>query len=213
MRGNLSIAKVTVAAADLADEIGFDKITISALARQFGVAVPSMYTHVRNLDDLRVKVAMLATAELADIISEAATGRSNRAAMAAFASVYRGFARLHPGRYDASHIQLNEQQLAESPGHQRVFRVVNQVFQDYGLAGADLIDAVRFVRSTIHGFVSLEAHGGFGNPHAVEQSWQRALEALHLVLANWSSVAGESAAAADDGRNLDEPSELAPVQS
>lgn len=210
VRGQLSIAKITVAAADLADEIGFDKITISALARQFGIAVPSVYTHIRNMEDLRVKVAVLATSELADVIFDAVAGRSNREALAAFARAYRDFALTHPGRYDASHIQLTEQQLADSAGHQRVFRVVNQVFQAYDLTGADLIDAVRFVRSTVHGFVSLDAHGGFGDPHAVEQSWQRAVEALHLVLSNWSSIANTSTAAARDGRSPHERSE--PVQ-
>ncbi|MDX6281733.1 MAG: hypothetical protein QOH03_2804, partial [Kribbellaceae bacterium] len=47
------------------------------------------------------------------------------------------------------------------------------------------IDAARFVRSTLHGFVSLELGGGFGMPRSVEHSYRRLIGATDQALAAW----------------------------
>ena len=52
-RAGLSTASVIEAAADLADEIGYDALTLTALATRLGVAVPSLYKHVSGLEALR----------------------------------------------------------------------------------------------------------------------------------------------------------------
>ena len=70
-RAGLTTDRVVAAAADLADATGFDNVTVSALARHFGVKDASLYTHVRNLRELRVRVALLAGGELIDEIAAA----------------------------------------------------------------------------------------------------------------------------------------------
>lgn len=55
----------------------------------------------------------------------------------------------------------------------------------YGLDEPDLTDAVRLLRSTFHGFVALEATGGFAHRRSPQQSWLRALDALHTLLEHW----------------------------
>ncbi|CAL9634081.1 hypothetical protein SUDANB140_06166 [Streptomyces sp. enrichment culture] len=73
-RVGLTTDRVVAAAADLADEAGFESVTVSALARHFVVKDASLYTHVRNLQDLRVRVALLAGGELIDEIAAAVAG-------------------------------------------------------------------------------------------------------------------------------------------
>ncbi|CAM5725776.1 Transcriptional regulator OS=Streptomyces glaucescens OX=1907 GN=SGLAU_26450 PE=4 SV=1 [Streptomyces glaucescens] len=55
----------------------------------------------------------------------------------------------------------------------------------YGLDEPDLTDAVRLLRATFHGYCVLEAGGGFGAPRDVQQSWNRAVDALHTALTHW----------------------------
>ncbi|MFJ9594680.1 TetR-like C-terminal domain-containing protein [Streptomyces virginiae] len=45
------------------------------------------------------------------------------------------------------------------------------MLRGYGLAEPDLTDAVRLLRSTFHGFVALEASGGFAHERSPQQSW------------------------------------------
>ncbi|MFD0887244.1 TetR family transcriptional regulator, partial [Streptosporangium algeriense] len=75
-RAGVTVERLTRAAADLADEIGFESVTVSALARGFGVTDASLYSHIRNVRDLRTRVAILALTELADRAAAALAGRS-----------------------------------------------------------------------------------------------------------------------------------------
>jgi AcrR family transcriptional regulator len=181
----LTSQRVTQAAADLADEAGFDNVTLSAVARIFGVAEPSMYAHVKGVRDLRARIAVLAATEMAERISASVAGRAGQDALVSFANAYRDFARAYPGRYAATRVPLPPAQLAESAGHQRINDMTYALFHSYGLSEPDLTDAVRLLRSTFHGFVSLEAVGEFSHPRDIGASWDRGLQALHSMLVGW----------------------------
>jgi AcrR family transcriptional regulator len=176
---------VVEAAADLADEVGFENVTVSALARQFGVKDASLYSHVKNVQDLRTRVALLAGGEMIDRIGVAVAGRAGKDALVAFANAYREYALERPGRYAATQIRIDPAVVAESSVFRRTAEVTYGMLRGYGLSEPDLTDAVRLLRSTFHGYCGLEASGGFGAPRGVQTSWERALDALHVLLEHW----------------------------
>ena len=184
-RAGLTADRVVAAAADLADEVGFENVSLSALARGFGVKDASLYSHVRNLQDLRTRVAFLAGAELIDRIAVAVAGRAGRDALGAFADAYRAYALEHPGRYAATQIRIDQSLIADSPALRRTAEITYGMLRAYGLEEPDLTDAVRLLRSTFHGFCALESSGGFGAPRDVQRSWERAVDALHVALTHW----------------------------
>ncbi|WNZ07873.1 WHG domain-containing protein [Streptomyces sp. 11x1] len=184
-RAGLTVDRVVEAAADLADEIGFEKVTLSALARHFGVKDASLYSHVKNLQDLRTRVALLAGGEMIDRIAEAVAGRAGRDALAAFAGAYREYALDHPGRYAATQLPVDQVLVTDSPALRRTAEITYGMLRAYGLDEPDLTDAVRLLRSTFHGYCALEAGGGFGAARDVGLSWDKAVEALHVALTHW----------------------------
>lgn len=192
-RAGLTVDRVVEAAADLADEIGFEKVTLSALARHFGVKDASLYSHVRNLQDLRTRVALLAGGEMIDNIAEAVAGRAGKDALAAFAGAYREYALEHPGRYAATQLPVDQVLVADSPALRRTAEITYGMLRAYGLDEPDLTDAVRLLRSTFHGYCALEAGGGFGAARDVGRSWAKAVEALHVALTHWPGEAPEGA--------------------
>jgi AcrR family transcriptional regulator len=186
-RAGLSAERVTIAGAELADEVGFDQVTMSQVARRLGVKDASLYTHVRNLEDLRGRIALLAADEKTVRIAEATAGRSGRDALVAFANAWREYAHEHPGRYTATQtpLQIDPELAATAPGPRRAVELTYGMLRGYGLAEPDLTDAVRLLRSTFHGFVALEAAGGFAHARSPQYSWVRALDALHTLLEHW----------------------------
>jgi AcrR family transcriptional regulator len=181
---------VVAAAAELADEVGPDRLTLAALAARLGVRQPSLYKHVASLDALQQLIAKQGKAEMADVLGRAAIGLARDDALVAMAHAWRAWARDHPGRYQIA-------QRAPAPGdagHQAVadqsIQMIAAVVAGYGLAGDDAIDAIRAFRSALHGFVSLEANGGFGMPFSVDHSFDRLVQALVKALASWSTVSG-----------------------
>jgi len=185
VRAGLTPDRIVVAAADLADEVGFENVTLSALARHFGVKDASLYSHVKNLQDLRTRMALLAGGEMIDRIAAAVAGRAGKEALAAFAGAYREFALERPGRYAATQIRIDQALVTTSPTFRRTAEITYGMLRAYGLEEPDLTDAVRLLRSTFHGYCALEATGGFGAPRAVQKSWDKAVDALHVTLEHW----------------------------
>ncbi|AIA08451.1 TetR family transcriptional regulator [Streptomyces noursei ZPM] len=195
VRAGLTAERVTLAGAEVADEVGLDQVTMSRVARRLGVKDASLYTHVRGLADLRGRIALLAADEKTVRIAEATAGRSGKDALVAFANAWREYARAHPGRYAATQapIEIDPELVARAAGPRRAVELSYGMLRGYGLAEPDLTDAVRLLRSTFHGFVALEAAGGFAHARPAQRSWERALDALHAVLAHWPpSLEGDS---------------------
>ncbi|HEV7652428.1 MAG TPA: WHG domain-containing protein [Actinophytocola sp.] len=187
-RAGLSAERVTRAAAELADEVGVENVTVSALARRFGVKDASLYSHLRNVHELRVRLAGLALTELADRVADALAGRSGKQALAAFTGAYRDYATEHPGRYAAGQLRLDADAPADSPAVAAAIRhstLTRAVLRGYDVPESEHVHAVRFVHSAVHGFVSLERSGGFDHSGEVAGSWARLLDVLDAALRSW----------------------------
>lgn len=189
-RAGLTVERVTIAGAELADEVGLDRLTMSQVARRLGVKDASLYTYVRGLEDLRGRIALLAADEKTIRIAEATAGRAGRDALVAFANAWREYAHEHPGRYTATQTrtEIDSELVEKAPGPRRAVELTYGMLRAYGLAEPDLTDAVRLLRSTFHGFVALEATGGFGHERPPQRSWVRALDALHTLLEHWPTA-------------------------
>ncbi|MEU8662466.1 TetR/AcrR family transcriptional regulator [Actinoplanes philippinensis] len=186
-RQGLTAERVAAAAAELADTLGLDRVTVAAVARRFGVADASLYGHVRSREALVHLIAVRGAAAFADRVGLAVAGRSGRAALAGFADAYRAFAVAHPGQYAATQLQLPPAVGRESAGHLRLIELSYATLRGYGLDEPGLTDAVRFVRSTLHGFATLETSDGFGHPRDLDASWRGVVAGVHTALERWGS--------------------------
>ncbi|MEU3355301.1 TetR/AcrR family transcriptional regulator [Streptomyces sp. NPDC037389] len=181
-RAGLTTERLVQAGAELADEVGFDEVTVSALARRFDVKVASLYSHLKNSQDLKTRIALLALEELADRAADALAGRAGKDALTAFADVYRDYAREHPGRYTAARLRLDPETAAASAGVRHA-RMMRAILRGYDLTEPDQTHAVRLLGSVFHGYVSLEASGGFSHSAPDSQeSWSWTLDALDALL-------------------------------
>ncbi|CAM5740914.1 putative HTH-type transcriptional regulator YobS [Streptomyces afghaniensis 772] len=184
-RVGLTPERLTQAGAELADEVGFEQVTVSALARRFDVKVASLYSHVKNSQDLRTRIALLALTELADRAADALAGRAGKEALAALANVYRDYAREHPGRYAAAQLRLDPRTAAASAGVRHA-QMTRALLRGYDLTEPDQTHAVRLLGSVFHGYVSLEMGGGFSHSAPdTDDTWARILDALDTLLRNW----------------------------
>ena len=184
-RVGLTPERLTQAGAELADEVGFDKVTLSALAGRFDVKVASLYSHVKSSHDLKTKIALLALEELADRGAAALAGRAGKDALTAFANVYRDYAGEHPGRYAATQLRLGPESAAASAGGRHA-QMMRAILRGYALTAPDQTHAVRLLGSVFHGYVSLELGGGFSHSAPdTQESWSRVLDALDTLLRNW----------------------------
>ena len=173
----------------MADEVGLDRLTLAALAERLGVRQPSLYKHIDSLAGLHRGVAIQSKRELGEVLARASVGRSGADAIHAMSHAYRAWAAQHPARYLASNVMP----VAGDAEHEAVSTAVVQVIADvltaYRLQGGDSIDAIRAFRSALHGFVSIEAAGGFAMDADIDRSFERLIRGFVVALAHWDEGA------------------------
>ena len=121
-----------------------------------------LYKHVDSLADLAHRIAILAWTEFGDAIRDATQGRAGRDALTAGAQAMRTYVKEHPGRYAAANAAQpagpDDPLIAATA---RVMAPGAAMLRGYQLDPSQEIHALRMLRSTIHGFTTLEVTGGF----------------------------------------------------
>lgn len=183
-RAGLSRDAVVGIAVELLDADPAASVTLAAVAARAGVAVPSLYKHVGSLDELRDGVAVVGVSRIADAVADAVAGLAGADAFRAAGRAIRAQARAHPGLYLASQpAPGRDASAALLAAGERAVSLLAAVVRQAGLPPAREVDAVRIVRAAVHGFVLLEAAGGFGLPEDVDASFERLLDVTWTGLA------------------------------
>ena len=177
-RRGLDTEHVVEAAAAIADADGLDAVTLARVAGGLGVRPPSLYNHVEGHSGLLRALALRGVRELTAALRDAAVGRSGTDALTAAARAYRAYARAHPGLYAATVAAPAPGDLEHLAAAGETVDVVFAVLRGWDLEGDDAVHAARAFRSTVHGFVVLEAAGGFGMPVDLDESFERLVATL-----------------------------------
>jgi AcrR family transcriptional regulator len=181
-RAGVTTDAVVAEAMVVVDEVGFDRLTLAAVAERLGVRLPSLYKHVEGLEAVRTAVAARSKDELAAVLASSAVGRAGADALRSMSVAYRTWALAHPGRYAGTVRAPAAGAEHEVDAAARATEVVFGVLRAYELEGDDLVDATRALRATLHGFVAIELAGGFGLPTDVDRSFERAVDGLVAVI-------------------------------
>lgn len=170
---------MTEVGAALADEIGFDNLSMGVLAERLGVKTPSLYKHVKGQADLTHRIAVMAMNEVADAIRDAIQGRSGKEALVAGAHAMRKYVRDHPGRYAAGNAAVvmgPDDPLVPAAG--RVMASWKAMLHGYRLNPGQEIHALRMLRAILHGFSTIETSGGFHLDTDVDDSFSWMLDLI-----------------------------------
>jgi AcrR family transcriptional regulator len=177
-RRGLDSRQVIDAAVSIADREGLEAVTLARVADSLGVRAPSLYHHVAGRDGLLRAVALRGLGELTARLQAAALGRAGPEALATTANAYREYAHAHPGLYAATQRAVPPGDAEHEQAGLAAVQVLSAVLRASHLEDDELLHAVRVIRSALHGFVSLEANGGFALPLDLDRSFERLIETL-----------------------------------
>lgn len=184
-RVGLTRDRVVEEAAIMADEVGLSRLTLAALAERLGVRQPSLYKHIDSMAGLHRSISLQSQRELGEVLARAAVGRSGADAIHAMSHAYRNWALQHPARYEASHIMPAPGDVESEATALASIQIIADVLAAYELEGDDAVDAIRAFRATLHGFVALEAQGGFAMAASIDRSFERLVHGFTVALSRW----------------------------
>lgn len=182
-RRGLDTAQVLEAAVALADEQGLAQLTLARLADRLGVRAPSLYNHIDGRGALLRLIRLRGLTELCDLIANAAAGLSGEAALSATSHAYRGYAHAHPGVYEATLAARGPSDPELHAASERLLELLGAILRHWALEGEEAIDAIRVLRSALHGFVALEQAGGFAMARERDASFEVLIAMLAAGLA------------------------------
>lgn len=182
-RAGLTTEAVIDRAGAIADKDGLEAVTLARLAANLGVRPPSLYKHIDGLDSIRRALAVRGVAEANRRIQQATIGKARDDALFALAHAYWQFARDRPGLYEASLRAAKPGEKDVAAAAETLLGTVLSVLSGYGIKGDAALHATRGLRAIIHGFVSLDAAGGFRLKLDLRESFDRLLAAFARDLA------------------------------
>ncbi|MEJ2287483.1 MAG: WHG domain-containing protein [Deinococcales bacterium] len=195
-RPGVTRERVIDLAVETIDSEGLQALSLASLAKRLGVRTPSLYNHIGGLDDLRGALRLRGLEVLERRLQRVTVGRARRDALLALAREYRAFATEHPGLYPLT-LSAGGQggrgardAEAADEAAARLVGVVLSVLSGYELEGDAALHATRALRSSLHGFVSLEAAGAFGLPLDLDLSFDHLVELHHAALVQGAYAAG-----------------------
>lgn len=151
-RMQLTKTAITDTALSLADQHGYEAVTMANIARSLTIKPPSLYNHFKNLEEIKQAMAEAAQKQLYDALK--GTEQTSQP-MLSLAKAYVNFASSNPGLY-ASSLPGGNGEYANA-----LVRLVADALQAYKLENEKMIHAIRGFRSMLHGFVDLNTHAGF----------------------------------------------------
>ena len=175
----LNRAAVVQAAVALIDTIGLEQVTMANLAERLQIRTPSLYNHVQGIEGLRRELALFGMRELATKMGQVVMGKAGDEAIVVLADAYRAFVKEHPGLYSATVRAPTPDDTELQKAAQEILDILLKALSAYNLQEEDAIHAIRILRSTIHGFTTLEIAGGFEIPIEVDETFRRL---IHMFL-------------------------------
>lgn len=177
-RMGLDKSAVISRAAQLANDVGLENITLKSLANDLNIQPPSLYNHISGLDDLKKELMLYGWLQMEDQILEAVAGISGYNAIEVMCRTVFEYATTNPGVFNAM-VWYNKFENDETNNAtKKLFPVVLKVFSSLNISQEDSDHLVRTFRSFLEGFALLVNHNAFGNPISINDSFELSLKVL-----------------------------------
>ena len=165
-------------AAKLANEIGCDNVTLKLIAEEFGVQTPSLYNHVKSLDDLKKGLMLYGWKQLEEKLIFAVVGVSGYEAMRAMCYAFYEYAISNPGVFNAM-LWYNKFQDEETiNATKQLFIVLFKIMGTLNISEEKINHLIRTFRGFLEGYALLTNNGAFGNPISIRESFELSVEVL-----------------------------------
>ncbi len=145
------------------EQSGNPTISMHELAENLNIKTPSLYNHIKNRDALLLEISKYTAEELKKAQFTAMEGKQKEEAIYALATAYRDFAKKHIGLY---HVMMSSPKIQKNTLEQSAAPMIEPILfilSEYSFDTEQSIHWQRILRSIMHGFLTQEEAGFFGN--------------------------------------------------
>jgi len=171
---NLIIEKAAV----LANEVGLENITLKLIAEEFGIQTPSLYNHIKSLEEVKKGLMLYGWKQLEKELLLAVAGVSGYDAMRAMCYAFYEYATNNPGVFNAMLWYNKFQDEDTQNATKQLFVIYFKIMGTLNLSDETINHLIRTFRGFLEGFALLVNNGAFGNPISIRESFDLSIEVL-----------------------------------
>lgn len=170
--------------AKLANELGIENITLKLIADEFGIQSPSLYNHIKSLDDLKKRLMLYGWKELERKLLMAVVGVSGYDALRVMCYAFYEYATTNPGVFNAMLWYNKFQDEETQDATKQLFAVLFKIMGTLNIPDETINHLIRTFRGFLEGYALLVNNGAFGNPISIRESFDLSVEVLITGIKN-----------------------------
>lgn len=179
-RAGLDKNIVVEKAAQLANQIGLENIQLKTLAESLNIQSPSLYNHIKGLDDLHHELMLYGWRKMEEKMLEvsAEVGDNGYVAWEEICRAFYSYATKNPGVFSAMlwYNKYHDNETKEVT--ERLFSRCFQIASALGISEDNCNHLIRTFRAFLEGYCLLVNKGSFGHEFSVEDSFNLSLQVL-----------------------------------
>lgn len=177
-RKGLNNDMLVKAAAELIEEKGYERFSLTSLAEKLNVKAASLYNHMNNIGELLSEVGSFALKKLNAELQDGMNMDDPESALLSIAIGYRKFAKDNPELYKTimkipvfGDVELLNKGI-------EIIHGLYETLDSFGLSKYEKIHFSRSFRASMHGFVTLEEMGFFADSIDAAESYLYMIKSL-----------------------------------
>ena len=179
-RAGLDKNVVVEKAAQLSNELGIDNVQLKTLAESLNIQSPSLYNHIKGLDDLHHELMLYGWRNMEERMVRASDGVSGYTAWEAICRAFYEYATNNPGVFSAM-LWYNKYQNDETQNvTKNLFSICFKITESLGISEENCNHLIRTFRAFLEGYVLLVNNNAFGHSLPVKKSFDISLKVLIL---------------------------------
>ena len=177
-RTGLSKEEIIEKAATLANEKGLSYLSVTTLSEYLGIRKPSLYNHVKSIDDLHYKLMIYGWKKVSDEIVAGIDSTSPKEKLRNYGRAFYRFSMENPGVFEAMlwYNKYSDETLLEAT--EGLYSFFFEQTDSLGIDREVANHLLRTYRAFLEGFIMLQIHNSFGNPISIDESFEISMNVL-----------------------------------
>lgn len=177
-RAGIDKETIIRSAAQLVNQAGIERITMKMLADKLGVKPPSLYNHMKGLEDLKKQLMIFGWTQAKEKLLLSLAGVSGYDAIKAMCYAFYDYATENTGLFEVMlwYNKFQNEEAAEATAE--LLAVIFKVTRSLDIPDNYCFHLIRTFRGFLEGFFLLVNNGSFGHPLPVTDSFEISVNIL-----------------------------------
>lgn len=159
-------------------------LTLAMISKELDIRPPSLYSHFKNLDDLKDQLTARALIKMKEHLEHDLSKNFKKNRLKTFMFSYRDFALENPLLFDSAQFGVRSDNSSLMELASEIVKISLEILNEKGITGEKAIHQIRILRSLLNGFIMIEKQQGFQRSERLDKTFLELIKFTEKGLSN-----------------------------